>query len=241
MEQENINPIKDISLQCVIFRIDFETDFLIIDKKGYIASEMRTSALFDEIKFAVNGLSVSCIKRDPYSVISFAPNNINGRFEGSFLHIENLNKILKLVNDMFKNLKLLTKNIKRFGVRYFFLMEEKDFSVANNKYLTLFSDKFISSLKNNSQKIDNIFDTALSVKYEKNNYKCRIFTGPLDTNEYKMVFEMPQLVDSENSSHIDFDYYVSEYNFNNLRVDKFIEDSYKEALNVSKSIFLRLE
>lgn len=230
------NKNDEISLQCFIFRVDYEIDFSLLDKRGQIASELKKSGLFDEIRFSTKE-SVQCKKNKPHCTLTVTPTNINGKFEESLLNIDDKTRILKIVNKLYNNLKLSTDKIKRIGARFYFIKEEKDFSTANKKYLKLYSNDFISTITVDSLKNDEIKDTGLALRIEKDDFKCRIFTGPLNLDEYKRIFDFPKLVKYETSSHVDFDYYLSEYAYNDMHLEKFVKNAFEKATEISNNIF----
>jgi len=190
----------EIFLQCLIFRIDFESDFNIVDKRGYIAAKMKESELYDIVALTSDGFAVKCGKDKPYIRISFFPSNINGRFEKASLDIKEVTKFLKFVNQIFRDLSIPTRNIKRFGSRFFFIREEKDFYTTNKNFLSFFSDKFFSITSKNSIPAKKISDSAFSITYSKENISCNIQTGPIKKDQYAKFFESPKLIEVENGS-----------------------------------------
>jgi len=231
---------REIFLQCLIFRIDFKSDFNIVDKRGYIAAKMNESEFFDTVGLTSDGFTVKCGKDKPYTQLSFSPSNINGRFEKACLDIKEVSKFLKFVNQIFKDLSVPTRNIKRFGSRFFYMREEKDFNATNKKYLTFFADKLFSLTTKNSIPTKNIFDSSFSIKYSRENISCRMSTGPIKKEEYAKFFESPKLIEVENGSYIDFDYYTKEYQYNDLHLEKFVEEANKEVLKISKDLLSKL-
>lgn len=232
---------NEMVLQCMIFRIDFERDFTLLDKRGFVATEMDKSKLFDEIRLSADGLSVGCAKSEPYTVINFFPDNVNGRFEKPSLSIEEISQALKFTSRLFNSVQIKTANIKRAGVRFFFLREEEKFEQANEKSLLFFSEKLLSLIEEKSKSSESsvISDSLYSMVFSSGGHSVRLAGGPVKRDEYRKFFEKPALTEIENACMVDIDYFVTQYDYKEMHLIKFVEEGLKEASRIAKSVFER--
>ena len=88
---------------------------------------------------------------------------------------------------------------------------------------------------------EEIFDSYLAMRFSKKKFKMRIGTGPLQPDEKRKIFEAPDVIDMENAILLDLDYYVSEYGYKDLHLEKLVSEAYKESLGIVQTFHEKLE
>jgi len=216
-------PAVNLITKKIIYAVDYEPAFSLVDSRGRLLTTLKNSNLFESVGLNNNGVNVTDTRNNKIITFSMTPNRMAGSIEGDNLNPADYNAHFHLYTQLLNDFNVTV--LKRVGVRFFILNEVESFDIANN----LFISKIDANIRNLIGA--NFIDSAIVPVIEEERNKIRIAMGPLRPEEYPRYFQLHDRINIPAALFYDCDFFVTDYQFRTFRLERFVNDGYEIISN----------
>lgn len=221
-------PEENLILKKIIYAVEYEPLFSLVDSRGRLLSSIKESDLFEAIGIGSNGVDARETRNNRWITLTINTRKLSGLFEVDQLSPSNYNNYFRFITQLVTDLNITS--FLRIGVRFFLLNEVETFESANNIFINKIDQRLRNLIGNN------FVDSAIVPVVAEGNNKIRIAMGPIKNEEYSRYFILHDRINIPAALFYDCDFFVTTYQYRSFRLERFLVDAYENILGKVRRI-----